>query len=107
MKDDKDTRRRLLAFLDRELFDPIINTPRSRYHTKEDEQRFDDARRKIEDEKRRYHECATALDIKESFLSDLQSRTAQRLSENLRHLGLPSYADVRDDFLKLCATYGL
>lgn len=107
MRDDKDARRRLLTFLDRELFDPIISTPRSRYRTKEDEQRFDDARRKIEEEKRRYHDCATAVDVKGSFLNDLQSRTAQRLSENLRHLGLPSYADVREEFLKLCATYGI
>jgi len=107
VRDDKDIRRRLLAFLDRELFNPILNTPRHHFRTKEDLQRFDGARRKAEEERRRYHLCPTAQDIKESFLNDLQSRTSERLSENLRYLGLPTYEDVRDDFLKLCETYGL
>lgn len=106
MRDDKDARKRLLAFLDRELFDPITQKRREQFDSKEDEDRFDDARRKVEEEKHRYHDnCPTARDIKDNFLRDLESRTSERLNENLRHLRLPSYWNVSDEFLKLCETY--
>ncbi len=106
MRDDKDTRKRLLAFLDRELFDPIVQKRREQFDSKEDKDRFDAARRKIEEERRRYHDnCPTAQDIKENFLRDLESRTSERLNDNLRHLALPNYRNISDEFLQLCETY--
>ena len=108
MKDDKDTRKRLLALLDRDLFDPVLSKTREHFGGLDDKHRYDDARRKISREKSRYHDnCPTALDIKENFLRDLESRSSQRLNENLRALGLPNYWDARDEFLKLCDTYGV
>lgn len=105
---DKDTRRRLLAFLDRELFDPILRTSREDVEATVDKHHFDDARRKIVEERERYHDnCPISEDIKENFLRDLESRSSTRLNENLRSLGLPCYWDVKDEFLKLCATHGV
>jgi hypothetical protein len=106
MTDDKDTRKRLLALLDRELFDPIMHTTREKFATTVAKHHFDDARRKITEERQRYHDnCPTAQDIKENFLRDIESRSSNRLNENLRSLGLPTYWDVKDEFVKFCQTY--
>jgi hypothetical protein len=104
--EDKDTRKRLLALLDRDLFDPVLQRRREQFESLEDKKRFEDVRRKVIEERERYHDnCPTAQDIKENFMRDLESRTSRRLNENLRHLGLPSYWDIKDDFVKLCDTY--
>jgi hypothetical protein len=104
--EDKDTRKRLLALLDRDLFDPVLQRRREEFESLNDKKRFEDVRRKVIEERERYHDnCPTAQDIKENFMRDLESRTSRRLNENLRHLGLPSYWDVKDDFIKLCDTY--
>jgi hypothetical protein len=108
MKEDKDTRKRLLALLDRELFDPILSKTREEFGATVDKHHFDDARRKIVQERQRYHDyCPTVAEVKQSFLQDLESRSSTRLNETLRSLGLPTYWDVKEDFLKLCATYGV
>ncbi len=108
MRDDKDTRKRLLALLDRDLFDPVLSKTREDFDRAADKHRYDDARRKVSRERSRYRDnCPTSQDIKENFLRDLESRSSQRLNENLRALGLPSYWDARDEFLKLCETYGV
>jgi hypothetical protein len=108
MTGDKDVRRRLLAFLDGALFNPVLELTREDFHGLDDKHRFDDIKRKVADERRRYHDhCPEAADIKESFLRDLESRTSRRLNENLRDLGLPTYWDIREEFLRLCGTYGV
>ena len=106
MRDDKDARKRLLALLDRELFDPVLQTTREELGSTVDKHHFDDARRKMTEERQRYHDnCPTAGDIKENFLRDVESRSSMRLNENLKSLGLPTYWDVKDKFIKLCQTY--
>lgn len=105
---DKDVRRRLLALLDKELFDPVLRTTREDIARTVEKHHFDDAKKKIAEERQRYHDnCPTAADVKENFLRDLESRTSKRLNENLESLGLPTYWDVKDDFLKLCDTHQL
>ena len=106
MRDDKDTRKRLLALLDRQLFDPILRTTREEPGPTVDKHHFDDARKKMTEERQRYHDnCPAAEDIKENFLRDVESRSSNRLNENLRSLGLPAYWDVKEGFLGLCRTY--
>ena len=108
MSDDKDTRKRLLALLDRALFDPILQRRREEFDAMKDKRRFGDVKRKVAEERQRYHDnCPTAEDIKENFLRDLESRTSRRLNESLRDLGLPSYWDLKREFLELCETYGV
>ena len=108
MRDEKDTRKRLLALLDRDVFDPVLGKSREDFDRLADKHRYDDARRKVSRERNRYHDnCPTALDIKENFLRDVESRSSQRLNENLRALRLPNYWDVKDEFLKLCETCGM
>jgi hypothetical protein len=105
---DKDVRRRLLVILDRDLFDPILRTTREEIERTVDKHHFDDARKKVAEERQRYHDnCPTAADVKENFLRDLESRSSQRLNENLKSLGLPTYWDVRDEFLRFCQMHGL
>jgi hypothetical protein len=107
MRDDKDTRKRLLAILDRRLFDPILTMNREEPESTRDKHHFDDARKKMVAERERYHNCPTAAEIKENFVRDLESRSSTRLNENLKALGLPTYWDVKDEFLSLCRTYGV
>ena len=105
MRDDKDARKRLLALLDRELFDPVLQSTREKFAATVEKHHFDDAKRKVTEERQRYHNCPTSQDIKENFLRDVESRSSDRLNENLRSLGLPTYWDVKDEFIKLCQTY--
>jgi hypothetical protein len=106
MQHDKDVRRKLLTFLDREFFDPILTKTREDFHAVVDKHHFDDAHKKVTEERQRYHDgCRTAAEVKESFLTDVESRMSNRLNENLESLGLPTFWGVKEGFLKLCQTY--
>ena len=56
MSDDKDTRKRLLALLDRALFDPILQRRREEFDAMKDKRRFGDVKRKVAEERQRYHD---------------------------------------------------
>ena len=87
-------------------FDPVIQKRREQFGSKEDKQRFDDAKRKMEEERHRYHDnCPTSNDIKANVVRDLESRTSRRLNANLRDLGLPTYWDIGEKFLEMCDNY--
>ena len=53
MTEDKDTRKRLLALLDRALFNPVLELEREDFESLEDKHRFDDVKRKVAEERRR------------------------------------------------------
>ena len=68
-----------MALLDRALFNPVLELEREDFESLEDKHRFDDVKRKVAEERRRYHDnCPEAGDIKENFLRDLESRTSSR-----------------------------
>jgi hypothetical protein len=113
---DKVTRARLLDFLDRELFEPVM---KAKGPSGRERRRFLDAKRALSEQRRRYRGHAgpgggreyrqdhyiSAEEVREVFLLDTVNRTTARLNDNLEYFGLPSFRTVKDGFLKLCETY--
>lgn len=105
-RDDK--REKLVAFLDRKAFDPIINTSEERYSSESEKAKFRDVLKSTKSEKTRFHErYATAKDVKDNYLSDLSSHTAKKKNAELSELGLPQLPQFRDEFLDLCDRLGV
>lgn len=100
-------RKNLIAFLDRNAFDPILSQSADRF-SGHDREMFEDVRRSTESEKRRFHDnYLTAKDVRDNYLSDLNSRAAQKKNHELEELGLPRLPQFRDEFMDLCDKLGL
>lgn len=101
-----DAKSRLVAFLDREAFDPILKAPLDRYpESKRDKLR--DVQRATESEKRRYHRYNSAAEVYRMYRDDLSSAPAQKIDRELRDLDLPTLKDVRDRFERLASEVGV
>ena len=99
--DDK-KREELLKFLDQKVFDPILQTLPEDYKSEDLIRKLHNVKRRIESEKRQFHQFQTAEEVKKTYLSDLDFRTARKTDYELDELNLPSLPKVKDDFLGLC-----
>jgi len=105
MATEGEKKRQLTAFLDVKAFDPVLNSSPDDFSSEEQKRKFHDVRKSTLSEKRRFHDRYTsAKDIKENYLSDLESRTSRRMNEELEALGLPRLPQFKDEFLRLCDT---
>jgi len=97
---------RLVEFLDREAFDPILKANPDRYpDSKKDKLR--DVQRATESEKKRYHEYSSAEQVYRMYRDDLSSEPAQKIDRELRDLDLPTLKDVREKFERLASEVGV
>ena len=90
----------LVSFLDRRVFDPILRASPDQYGAA-DRQKLQDVQESTRSEKERFRHYRSADDVKNNYLSDLNSSTAKRINKELEDLGLPRLPDVKDEFLKL------
>jgi hypothetical protein len=94
-------REKLVEFLDEKVFDPILKASG-------DETKLGHLKRSTENEKRRYHdEYRTASDVRNNYLSDLDSESGKRISRELEGVGLPTLPQVKGEFMKLCEELGV
>ncbi|WP_243374203.1 hypothetical protein [Geotalea sp. SG265] len=101
--DDRAKREKLVAFLDENAFDPILAKTDRDFTDGSKRQKFQDVRRSTESEQKRFHDqYHTAREVKDNYLSDLNSKTAQKKNRELEELGLPRLPQFRDRFEKLC-----
>lgn len=106
MAPSRDSERKLLDFLDRQAFEPVLRA---------DPAKFDDGQRaKLKDvqeatraEQPRYHHYGSARKIVEMFKDDLTSEPAKKVHRELHQLGLPSLDHLRDEFAKLAEEMGI
>lgn len=102
MASEEEKRARLIEFLDKMVFDPVLRADDSKYD-ENDRKKLADVKRSTENEKRRFHDdYRSAIAVKQNYLSDLSSQTAAKKNKELEDLGLPRMYQIRDDFLKLC-----
>ncbi len=107
MDQDQKKREQLIAFLDQKAFDPILSRSEGEFADRY-RHKFRDVYRSTENEKRRFHEnYTTATEVKQNYLSDLNSRTAQKKNAELRELGLPQLPQFRNEFMDLCKKLGI
>lgn len=99
----RNTREQLVDFLDKRVFDPILDTSDDEFSSDKQKETFRHVRRSTESEKHRFHEEYTnAEDVKNNYLSDLSSDTGERITRESHELGLPTLPDVHDEFVQLC-----
>jgi hypothetical protein len=105
---DRDAREKLVEFLDKNVFDPILRRGRDGLSADAEKRKLDDVKRSTESEKRRFHEdYRSAEEIRRNYLSDLSSETGKRKSKELEDLGLPTLPQFKEEFLGLCSKLGV
>jgi hypothetical protein len=101
----EDSKTKLLRFLDRKVFNPVLKARPDKY-SETDQKTLDRLKRKTADEQQRYRTYKSAGQIRQEFEDDLDSAAAKKVHANLRKLKLPALPDVRDEFLKLADRVG-
>lgn len=98
----KDKREELLKFIDKNAFDVILKASGEKLNDEEKEL-LGDVQRKTESEKKQFHEkYKTAEEVKKNYLSDVRSKSAKKVNEELKKLRLPTLPDLKDEFQELC-----
>lgn len=102
MASDKEKREKLIHFLDEKAFDPILEKSEDDFEgNKRDKYR--DVRQSTESEKERFHnDYNTAEEVRDNYLSDLNSEEADKINRELEDLGLPRLPDFEGEFRDLC-----
>src|ERR1700712_2760147 len=93
----KDHKRELLTFVEREAFDPVLHA-RPDGRSDADKAKLAEVQDKTRAEIDRYRGYASAEDLVTNFKRDLHSDAAKKVHADLRHLKLPTIADIRDAF---------
>lgn len=99
---DSNAKGKLVNFLDRKAFDPVLNASADDYsQSKQDKLKHaKNATRRARD---RYHnDYRSAEAVRDNFHNDLSSDEAKKVDRELRELNLPTLQSVQGDFDKLC-----
>ena len=91
---------KLVRFLDRRAFDPVLKAKPDRY-SESQQRKLGDVQRRTETEKDRFEHYRSARDVVVNFKRDLDSEPARKVHRELKDLGLPTIVDIKDEFLKL------
>lgn len=99
----KDKRKKLLDFIDKKAFDPVLKAKDKKSYSEKEKEKLEDIKRKTKNEKEQFHkDFKTAEEVKDNYLGNLRSSAAKKVYKELEHMGLPTMADYKEDFLKLC-----
>jgi hypothetical protein len=90
----------LLHFLDQHVFNPILKAS-AKSDSDADAPKLKDVQDRTRSERERFHHYSSAREIVDNYKSDLHSKTAHRVNQELEALKLPTLPSVRDEFLKL------
>lgn len=100
-----ETKDRLVSFLDRKVFDPVLKKTADDYSSDTDKQKFEEVRKATEKEKERFQNFSSAEEVRQNFLRELTYEPVKKIHEKEKDLNLPTLADVKEEFLKLCDRY--
>ena len=104
---DKEKKEKLIKFLDKKAFDPIINKSKDDFDSDNKKKKFEDVKQSTKSEKERFRKYDSAEDVRDNYLSDLNSQTAKKINRELDDLNLPKLPDYKDEFLELCDKIGV
>jgi hypothetical protein len=92
---------KLVNFLNRRAFDPVLDASESDYSgAKKD--KLKDVQQSTRAEKERFANYGSAAEVRRMFEDDLSSEPAKKVQRELKDLDLPTLPDVKEDFLELC-----
>ena len=104
---EAEDKKKLLDFLDRSAFDPVLNKTEDYYETRSKKKKFEEVKKSTEEEKQRFHNYDSAGEIKKNFQRDLNSEPAKKVHSDLEFLNLPALPQLKDDFYTLCEKLGV
>jgi len=102
----QDAQKKLLDFLDRKAFEPVLRARPERY-SESQRARLEEVQDATRAERERYRRYGSARKIVEMFKDDLRSEPAQKIHRELAALGLPTLDDVREEFEHLAEGLGV
>ena len=102
-----DTRQKLVDFLNRKVFDPVLNVSPDDYESESDREALAHVQRSTRSEKERYASYESAEKVKEMFEDDLNSKPAKQVQRELDRLLLPKLPDFKEEFERLCQKGGV
>ena len=101
-------REQLLRFLDGHVFQPTLSAQPETYVSVEDRKLLKSVQKRVHESRVRYvADYPTAVEIKNNFLADLNSKPGQALANDMWVLHLPRFEDVRKAFLALSQQLGV
>lgn len=104
---EKEQKEKLIEFLDKNAFDPVINKSKDDYDSEKQKKKFEDVKRSTKSEKERFRKYESPEEVRDNFLADLDSEPAQEIDKELDDLDLPKLPDMKEDFLNLCDKIGV
>ncbi|HEX2394835.1 MAG TPA: hypothetical protein VHI78_05775 [Bacteroidales bacterium] len=102
MASDSIKKRELIEFLNKKAFVPILETPEEKYKTESKKEKLREVQKSTEREKSRFENYPSAQEVKNNYLSDLNSDSANRINKELSRLHLPTLPELKEEFLGLC-----
>jgi hypothetical protein len=101
MKPDKKTR--LIKFLDRRAFDPVLKVSWQDLKDEAEQKKLKHVQQITEAEKNRYHtQYESADEVKRAFFDDINSSVENQTETELKELRLPRLVNLKDEFVGLC-----
>jgi hypothetical protein len=101
MQNEDDKKEKLLEFLYREAFDPILKAPESKYKNEMEKKKLKNVKKSTEKEKDRFSKYKSGKEVKENYLRDLNSKSAKKTDRDLKELNLPTLPELKEQFLEL------
>lgn len=99
----EEKRKKLIRFLDRKAFDPILRKSENDFRSEHEREKFRRVKESTEREKERFHnEYHTPVEVKQNYLRDLSSQASKRVNRKLNDLHLPQLPEFKNEFLELC-----
>jgi hypothetical protein len=90
----------LLGFLDKHVFQPILQKSERELGIRERED-LKDLKQRTLDEMGRFHGYNSAEQIVEIYKNEITQESARPVNARLQDFGLPRLVDVKDEFLRL------
>lgn len=101
-----DAQHKLLAFLDRKAFEPVMRA-RPESYPESQRAKLKEVQDATRAEQERYRHYGSARKIVEMFKDDLASAPARKIHRGLHQLGLPTIEELRDEFEHLAEEFGV
>ena len=95
-------KKKLIDFLNKKAFDPVLEKEKDDFSSDKKRQKLEDVQRSTKSEKERFKNYKDAQEVRENFLSDLNSEPAKKVHRKLKDLDLPVLPDLKEEFLQLC-----
>jgi hypothetical protein len=93
----------LLDFLDKKVFDPVLEAIPEQYSSEYDQKMLFVVQEKVKGERKFFHSTVlTALEIKNQYFRELYFEGKGETGKVLEDLELPRFLQLREQFVDLC-----